>query len=121
MFRRKKDWEYTKLSDEELASLSVIELQQLIDRRWSRGLKELEQRAIEELSRRNPRKDWQCLRCNKRKYHEKEIRVSGSFITSFLGWEQNKYHVLVCNYCGKSEFYNVQMSGSEKIMGFLGN
>ena len=32
---------------------------------------------------------------------------------SFLGWERNKYYAIVCNYCGKTEFYNVQMSGAD--------
>ena len=40
---------------------------------------------------------------------------------SFIGWERNKYHAIICNYCGKTEFYNVQMSVSEESLGFFGS
>lgn len=119
--RKDPNWDLKKLSDEQLASLPLIELQRIVDKRWAMGTKELENRALEELARRNPKKNWKCLRCGDSKYHEKEIRVSGGFLESFLGWEQNKYHVIICNYCGKSELYNVKMSGSQKIMGMLGS
>ena len=119
--KKEKDWDLKRLSDDELEALPLTELQRIIDRRWAHGKKELEQRAIDELSRRNPKNNWQCLRCGKKNYHEKEIRVAGGFLESFLGWEQNKYHAIICNYCGKSEFYNVKMSGSQQIMGVLGN
>ena len=117
----KTDWDLVKLSDEELSLIPLIELQRIVNKRKDYGLNELYERALEELNRRNPRNNWKCTRCENTLFHEKEIRVSGGFLESFLGWERNKYHVLVCNYCGKSEFYNVQMSAGEQGLGFFGS
>ncbi len=115
------DWDLLKLSDEKLASLTLEELQRVRNKRWAHSAHELIDRANAEIARRNPKTDWSCLRCGKDKFHEKEIRVSGGFLESFWGWERNRYHAIVCNYCGKTEFYNVQMSGAEKGIGFFGN
>ena len=123
MLRKHKkdhDWDLRSLTDEQLESLPLDELQRIRNKRWANGLEELQKRAEVELARRDPRKDWKCLRCGKEHFSEKEIRVSGGFAESFLGWERNKYHALVCNYCGKSEFYKVLMSGAEQSIGFLG-
>ncbi|MEM1189736.1 MAG: zinc ribbon domain-containing protein [Pseudomonadota bacterium] len=110
-----------ELSDEALESLSLEDLQRIRNKRWAHGLKELQARADAELARRDPRTDWKCLRCGREHFHEREIRVSGGFLESFWGWERNQYHVLVCNYCGKSEFYKTLMSGAQESIGFLGN
>ena len=124
MFKKHKndhDWDLRKLTDEQLELLPLKELQRIKNKRWANGLEELQKRAQDELDRRDPRSNWKCLRCGKKHFHEKEIRVSGGFAESFLGWERNKYHAIVCNYCGKTEFYNVLMSGTEKGIGFFGN
>ena len=124
MFRKDKsdhDWDLRELTDEQLESLPLKELQRIRNKRWANGLKELKNRAEEELNRRDPRRNWKCLRCGKKGFHEKQIRVSGGLAESFLDWERNKYHVIVCNYCGKAEFYNVLMSGAEQTIGFLGS
>ncbi len=120
---RKKEahWDLKKLSDKDLASIPLIELQRIVNKRWAYGKQELLARAQDELQRRNPKNKWKCLRCGNEKYHEQEIRVSGGFMQSFLGWEMNKYHAIICNYCGKTEFYSVQIPSSEKAMGLLGN
>ena len=115
------DWDLNKLSDEKLEELTLPELQRINNKRWSHGLEELQERAEDELARRNPLKNWACQKCNKQKYHQKEMRVAGGFLASFLGWETEKYHAVICNYCGKTEFYNVKMSGSEKGLGFFGS
>ncbi len=114
------DWDMLKLSDDDLALIPLEELQRIRNKRWAHGLKELQQRADAELSRRDPRKNWECTKCHKTKYHEREIRVSGGFMESIFSWERNKYHAIVCNYCGKTEFYKVMMSSSEKGIGFFG-
>ena len=119
--RNNRDWDLQRLTDEELESLSLAELQRIRNKRWANNLHELQQRAQNELDRRDPRIDWKCLRCGKTHYYEKEIRVSGGFAESFLGWERNKYHAIICNYCGKTEFYNVLMSGAEQTIGFMGS
>jgi predicted nucleic-acid-binding Zn-ribbon protein len=116
-----RDWDLKKLTDEQLESLPLQELQRIRNKRWANGLDELQKRAQDELDRRDPRNDWSCLRCGKHHYHEKEMRVSGGFFESFLGWERNKYHAVVCNYCGKTEFYSVLMSGAEKSIGLFGS
>ena len=123
MFKRKNDpdWDLKRLTDEELELLPLAELQRIINKRWSYNRIELLERAEAELSRRNPKNNWKCQRCNREHYHEKEIRVSGGFMQGFLGLETDKYHAVICNYCGKTEFYNVLMPSSEKAIGMLGN
>lgn len=124
MFRNKKknpDWDLSKLTDAELELLPLSELQRIRNKRWAHGLKELQARAEAELNRRDPRNNWKCNRCGKMHFHEKEIRVSGGFGESFPGWERNKYHAIVCNYCGKTEFYYVLMSSPERSIGFFVN
>lgn len=119
-FKHKMDWDLNKLSADELEQLTLPELQRIINKRWANGLEALQERAEKELARRNPLANWSCKACNKPKYHEKEMRVAGGFLASFLGWETEKYHAVICNYCGKTEFYNVQMSSSEKGLGLFG-
>ena len=120
-FPHKMDWDLNRLTDEELSQLPLIVLQRIRNKRWANNLKELQKRAEDELKRRDPRNNWTCKRCGRDKYHEKEIRVAGGFLESFWGWERNKYHALVCNYCGKTEFYNVLMIFSESGIGFFGS
>lgn len=124
MLKRNKDdyyWDLMKLSDEELEALPLHELQRIRNKRWANGLEELTERANAELRRRDPKVSWECTRCGRKKYHQKEIRVSGGFVQSFLGWERNKYHAITCNYCGKTEFYSVLMPTAEDTIGFFGN
>jgi predicted nucleic-acid-binding Zn-ribbon protein len=117
---KKTDWDLLKLSDEDLAAIPLETLQRLRNKRWAHGMKELKERADAELDRRDPRNNWSCLRCNNTKFHEKEMRATGGFMQSFLGWEWDKYHAIVCNYCGKTEFYSVHMPMSEKSIGLFG-
>ena len=116
----KTDWDLEKLSDEHLAELPLAELQRILNKRWAHGLKELQERAEQELRRRDPRNNWSCSRCGKAAYHEKEIRTSGGLTSSWLNIETNKFHVVVCNYCGKSEFYSVLRSGP-LLLDLVGN
>ena len=115
------DWDLERLTNEELEKLSLHELQRIRNKRWAHGLKELQERAESELKRRDPRNDWQCLRCGKAEYSESQVRVAGSFAESFLGWERTKYHTITCSYCGKTEFYKVLMSVGEERIGFFGS
>jgi predicted nucleic-acid-binding Zn-ribbon protein len=119
--KKDRDWDLKKLTDEQLESLPLQELQRIRNKRWANGLEELQTRAQDELDRRDPRINWCCFRCGKQKFHEKEIRVSGGFFESYIGWERNKYHAIICSYCGKTEFYNVLMSGAEQSIGFFGS
>jgi len=114
------DWDLKKLTNEQLENLPLVELQRIRNKRWAHGLDELRIRAENELKRRDPRTNWACNRCTRNNFHEKEIRVSGSFVESFLNVEANKYHAIVCNYCGNTEFYNIQYSGSV-LVDFVGN
>ena len=82
---KKTDWDLFKLSDEELALIPLAELQRVRNKRWAYGAKELRERADAELARRDPRKNWICIRCNRQHFHQKEMRVSGGFMESFLG------------------------------------
>jgi len=118
---KKTDWDLFKLTDEELARVPLTELQRIRNKRWAHGATELRKRADAELEKRDPRRNWSCSRCEKTHYHQKEIRVTGGFLESFIGWERNKYHAIICNYCGKTEFYNVRMSASEESLGMLGS
>lgn len=118
---RKTDRDLEKFSDEELSLIPLAELQRISNKRWAHGLDDLHLRAKEELKRRDPRRDWRCNRCGKEHFHQKEIRVSGGFMESFLGWERNLYHAIVCNYCGKTEFYSVLMPASEQGIGLMGS
>ena len=120
-FNKKTDWDLLELTDEQLSKVPLDELQRIRDKRWAHGLEALQKRAEEELKRRDPRLNWKCLRCNSEHYHQKEIRVAGSFATSIWGWETNKYHAITCNYCGNTEFYGVKMSSGELGLGFFGN
>ena len=123
MFWRKNpktDWDLERLSDEDLANLSLPELQRILNKRWAHGLEELQKRAEDELKRRDPRTNWSCVRCGKTRFYEKEIRVAGGFGESFLNWQRHKYHAIVCNYCGKTEFYSALMSGAEQGIDFIG-
>ncbi|WP_299022746.1 zinc ribbon domain-containing protein [uncultured Photobacterium sp.] len=119
--RKKSDPELELMTDEELSSLTLMELQRIRNKRWANSLDDLVQRADEELSRRDPRRNWACTRCDKTAFHEQEIRVSGGFMDSFMGWERNKYHAITCNYCGKREFYSTMMSGAQKSLGIFGS
>ncbi len=119
-WRKQPDPELQEFTDEELALIPLSELQRIRNKRWANGKDELVQRADAELARRDPRSNWECLRCGGKRYHEKEMRVSGGFWEGFLNWEKHKYHVLVCNYCGKSEIYNTLTPASEQIMDLMG-
>lgn len=124
MFRRKSkkpDWDLLKLSDEELERLPLEELQRIRNKCWANDLKDLQKTADEELARRDPKKNWYCIRCGKTHFHEHEVRVAGSFVEAFIGWERNKYHVIACNYCGKSEFYKTMMPAGEQGLAIMGN
>ena len=123
MWKKKKetDWDLKTLSDKKLESLPLAELQRIRNKRWANNLEALQLRAEAELRRRDPRIDWKCTRCGKEHFHEKEIRTTGSFTESFLGWERNKFHAVICNYCGKTEFYNVLMPGFEQSLGLFGS
>ena len=122
MFEHKQQpgWDLVELTDKELEAIPLEELQRIRNKRWAHGLHKLQARADAELARRDPRKNWKCLRCGREHFQERQIRVSGGFLESFWGWERNQYHVLVCNYCGKSELYKTLMSGAQKTIGFLG-
>ncbi len=119
--RRSIDRELTELSDEELGKIPLAELQRIRNKRWAHKAVGLVERADQELLRRSPKVNWKCLRCGRPDFHEKEMRVSGGFLQSFLGWETSKYHAIICNYCGKTEFYSVLMPGSQQVMGMLGD
>jgi len=45
--------------------------------------------------------------------------VSGGLASSWLGIETEKFHAIICNYCGKTELFSVLMSGSSKAVDFL--
>ena len=109
------DKELKRMSDEELRALPLHELQRIRDKRWAWQQHELEARAQKEVERRDPRKSWSCLRCGTEKFHQREARIAGSLIASWLGLETTKYHVIVCNYCGKAEFYSVKFTGSNLV------
>lgn len=115
------DKELERMTDEELRALSLPELQRIRNRRWANGATDLVDRANKELERRDPRKNWSCTRCGSNVFREKQIRVAGPFWSSFLGIETEKFHVLACNNCGKSELYNVFMQPHEKGIGFFGD
>jgi predicted nucleic-acid-binding Zn-ribbon protein len=117
----KPDKDFTNFTPLELSLIPINELQRIRNKRWANGVKELQQQAEDELKRRDPRTNWACLRCGNNRFHESEMRVSGGFLESWLGWERNKYHAIVCDYCGKTEFYSRLMSGAEDTLGFFGN
>ena len=118
--RSKWDKELQKMTDEELSELTLEELIRLRNKRWAWQKPQLEKRAQEELERRNPKKNWKCSGCGRTKYHEKEARVAGSIISSWFGLESNKFHALICNYCGKTDFYSVFREGSLAADFFIG-
>lgn len=122
LFKRNKDpdWDLRMLSDKELELLTLEELQRIRNKRMAFGMEELRKRAEEELWKRDPRRDWCCLRCGKHYFQEKEILVSGGLFEAWLGWERNKYHAIICNYCGKTEFYKILISGIEDRIGITG-
>jgi len=115
------DKELERMSDEELQNLSLPELQRIRNKRWANRKTDLVKRANDELDRRDPRKNWKCSKCNSMDFYEKEIRVTGSFMSSFLGVETQKFHVIICSSCGKSEMYDVLMQAHEKTIGFFGS
>jgi len=114
------DWDLERLTDDQLSQLPLAELQRIKSKRWAHGLKELQERAEQELKRRDPRENWSCLRCGKSEYHQKVVRVSGGLTSSWLNIETNKFHVIVCNYCGKSEFYSV-LKSDPLLLDLVGN
>ncbi len=44
------------------------------------------------------------------------MRAAGSFLESLVGWQRQKFHAIICNYCGKTEFYSVLLTVGEDIM-----
>lgn len=110
--------DFASLSDEELSQIPLYELQRIRNKRWAFGRKDLAEQAQQELYRRDPRNKWACTRCKCENFHEKQIRVAGSLAMSWLNIESEKFHAIVCNYCGKAELYSVLMDGS-KAMDFL--
>lgn len=112
MFKSKRDKELESLSPDQLSELSLEELQRIRNKRWAFQKSDLKKEAEAELARRNPMRDWSCLRCGKDKYHSKPARVASSLADSYFDMESSRYHVVICNYCGKSEFYSVLREGS---------
>jgi len=124
IFRRSKkdpDWDLRKLTDEELEFIPLEELQRIRNKRWANGKEELLARADAELARRDPRRNWKCNKCGREHFYEREMRVPGGFLESYFGWERNQYHAIICNYCGKTEFYKTLMSGAQESIGFFGS
>ena len=97
MFKRKSDRELESMSDADLANLSLTELQRIRNKRWAWQKSELTQRADNELKRRDPRKDWKCERCESSSFHEKRVRMIGSFTASLFGVETETFHVVICS------------------------
>ena len=118
MLKRKKDKELELLSDEELQLIPLSKLQRIANKRGAHGLTELEQRARDELARRDPRTNWKWYALRLPAFHEKEVRTAGSFMSAWFSVETQRFHLLVCDNCGKSEFYNVFMAAHEKGLGF---
>lgn len=117
----KHDKDFTNFTPLELSLIPITELQRIRNKRWAFGLKALQHQAEEELKRRDPRTNWACLRCGNTRFNESEMRVSGGFLESWLGWERKKYLAIACNYCGKTEFYSTLMPAAEDSLGVLGN
>lgn len=113
----KDDLELEQMSDEQLADLPLIELQRIRNKRWANDLDHLVLRADQELARRDPRRNWVCVRCSKARFHEHEMRAPGSFSESFFGWHRQKFHAIICNYCGKTELYSVLVTVGEDLRG----
>jgi predicted nucleic-acid-binding Zn-ribbon protein len=107
-----------------LEELSLLSYRQLIaisnKTRWGRSHKQIKQQVNEELKRRDPRKNWVCKSCGNSKFHEKQIRVSGGFFESYLDWDRNKYHAVVCDYCAKTEFYYRRLSPIQDALDLFG-
>lgn len=110
--RSKWDKELQLMSDEELESLPLEKLLRIRNKRWAWQKPELEKRALEELARRNPKKDWKCSGCGRTEFHEKQARVAGSMVASWFGLETNQFHAIICDYCGKTDLYSVLREGS---------
>lgn len=113
------DPDLQKLSDAELRKMPLGRLQRLRNKRWANQKHELVERAEAEIARRDPRPNWQCLRCGNRHFHEKQIRVQGTLASALMSVSTEKFHFLVCDYCGKSELFGIMMEGNEKILDFL--
>jgi len=119
MSKHDPDWDIKELSDEALQELSLSELMRVRNKRWANQKSDLAARADAEIARRDPRRNWKCLRCHHEIFHEKQVRVSGGLASSWLGIETEKFHAIICNYCGKTELFSVLMSGSSKAVDFL--
>ncbi|MGJ8671006.1 MAG: zinc ribbon domain-containing protein [Oceanococcus sp.] len=111
--------DFKSLTPEEIAQIPLSELQRIRNKRWAFGKKELLAQVEEELARRDPRPSWACTRCESTMFHEKQIRVAGGLTSALIGVETEKFHAVVCNYCGKTEFYCVLLDGSSKALDFL--
>ncbi|NKI34345.1 hypothetical protein HFP89_04120 [Wenzhouxiangella sp. XN79A] len=107
------------ISNLDLKTMPLSDLQRFRSKRWRERDGDLKERVEAELKRRDPRNDWQCRRCEHRIFHEKQIRASGSAAWAWLGVETEKFHAVVCNYCGHTEFYSVLMDNSSKAIDFL--
>ncbi len=103
------------LTDKDLEEMTLVELQQARRKRWASD--QQLKRISQELARRDPLTDWSCQRCGREKYHEKEIFTDGSYGDSMFQWERYKFHAVICNYCGKSEFYNTRMTSDDDGFG----
>ena len=112
MSRRRDINELSSINRKELEKLTLEEMQRIRNVRSAHDKADLVEQIDEELVRRSPMQSWSCLRCGKGDYHTKQMASTGGLFTPLTALGDAEYHVVVCNYCGKAEFYSVLREGT---------
>ena len=99
--------------------LDLIDLQRAANVAWAHNRQEASLAYLRELSERDPRKDWSCLRCEHTEFVQGSARVAGSTIAAWIEVESNTFHTLTCRRCGFTGFYKVLSSAAAQGMDLL--
>ena len=99
--------------------LSLAELQRASNLAWAEERAGDLARYNDEIRRRDPRRDWHCLRCGHDRFEESGVRIAGGRVSSILDIATAKFHTITCRSCGFTGFYKVLMPVSEALFDFM--
>ena len=58
------------------------------------------------------KRQYSCIKCTGTDYTAGEIRTTGSGISRFLNWQNQKFATVSCKGCGYTEVYRIDPSGA---------
>lgn len=73
----------------------------------------------DELFRRDPLRDYKCMKCGHNRATEKQIRTAKGFWSAMFDVQVARYRAVVCTRCNFTEFYAGDTSVGQQVADFL--